>query len=128
MSDKNNLDMAGIEASYIFQSVDHSEARSSSRHRNLLSAGPIKNRHYLENNYTFNNKPSNNVITSTHTYVKKYYRPSRECMGGYFYKRFPFFKWIQNYKLKENIVKDIVAGVTVSISINLFTVNPKITN
>jgi hypothetical protein len=114
MSGEDNPGFVGIEASYAFQSTDFSETKPSSRHRNVLAAGPIKNRHYLENNYTFNNIPSANVITSTRTYIKKYYTPSRDCMTNYFYKRFPFFKWIQNYNLKDNFAKDAVAGITVS--------------
>ena len=35
-------------------------------------------------------------------------------MKYFFLERFPFFKWIREYNVKEDLLKDFVAGLTVS--------------
>ena len=36
-------------------------------------------------------------------------------MTEYFFKRVPFCKWIFEYDLKTNLIKDIIAGLTIGI-------------
>lgn len=36
-------------------------------------------------------------------------------MKNFFLERFPFFEWILKYNVKENLLKDFVTGLTVSI-------------
>lgn len=56
---------------------------------------------------------SDNVFRSTANYCAKYYKPSGSCMKNYFFKRFPFFSWIISYDIKTNLLKDLIAGLTV---------------
>ena len=36
-------------------------------------------------------------------------------MIDFFFSRFPFFYWIIKYNLKENLLKDFITGLTVSL-------------
>jgi MFS superfamily sulfate permease-like transporter len=36
-------------------------------------------------------------------------------MKGYFLDRVPFFKWIRKYNVKENLAKDMIAGLTIGV-------------
>jgi hypothetical protein len=56
-----------------------------------------------------------NILESTKTYVRKYYKPSGPCFMNYFLERFPFFKWITLYNVREDLVKDLVAGITIGV-------------
>lgn len=57
---------------------------------------------------------SDNVFRSTMNYCVKYYKPNGTCMKNFFFKRFPFFSWIISYDIKECLLKDLVAGLTVN--------------
>lgn len=67
----------------------------------------------LEEKFSYNKLKSDNVLKSTANYCMKYYKPSGNCMKNYFFKRFPFFEWILSYDVKQNLVKDLIAGLTV---------------
>jgi hypothetical protein len=69
----------------------------------------------LNENLVFKNAKSDNVIRSTVKYVKKYYKPTPNCMKDYILARFPFFLWIFSYDFKENIVKDLMSGITIGV-------------
>ena len=69
----------------------------------------------LNENFVFKKTKSDNVIRSTVKYVKKYYKPSPNCMKDYILARFPFFLWIFSYDFKENIVKDLMSGITIGV-------------
>ena len=69
---------------------------------------------YMEDHYNFDNLKTENVLRSTAHYIRKYYTPSPRCGLAYLYKRIPFIKWIQEYNVKEDFVKDLVAGLTVT--------------
>jgi hypothetical protein len=69
----------------------------------------------LDELFVPNKTKSDNVIKSTANYVKKYYKPSRNCMKDYFFARFPFFLWIFKYDFKENTVKDLISGITIGV-------------
>ena len=68
----------------------------------------------LEERFHFNKVEPDNPVKSAANYVVKYYKPSRNCMKNYFFARFPFFDWIRSYSIKENLLKDLIAGLTVS--------------
>ena len=36
-------------------------------------------------------------------------------MKDYFFARVPFFLWIFKYDFKENIVKDLISGITIGV-------------
>ena len=67
----------------------------------------------LRESYAFNQHRGDNAMRSTVNYVRKYYKPSGACMLSYFFARLPFFHWITRYDVKENLVKDLAAGITV---------------
>lgn len=69
----------------------------------------------LEENYSYVSLKSQNVLRSGMKYVRKYYKPSPMCMKNYFYKRLPFFSWILKYNIREDLLKDIIAGLTLGI-------------
>lgn len=106
-----NPGFTDLEASYVYD-------KDGNRSLPKTKKRPIINRTYLEKNFTYNNIASANVIKSGQTYIKKYYKPSGDCLAGYFFKRFPFFKWIQDYDFKKDITKDLIAGLTVTINKN----------
>lgn len=79
----------------------------------------VFNEKTLEEKFTYKKIKSDNVLKSSANYLKKYYKPSPNCMKNYFFKRFPFFEWITKYDVKQNFVKDLIAGLTVSCKKNL---------
>ena len=68
----------------------------------------------MEERFNFEQIKSDDPIRSAANYVVKYYKPSPVCMKNYFFARFPFFDWIRTYSVKENLAKDLIAGLTVS--------------
>ena len=64
----------------------------------------------LEEKYTYNKLESENVVKSGFKHVKKYYKPSGTCLLQFVLDRFPFV-----YDAKENLLKDISAGITIGI-------------
>lgn len=74
---------------------------------------PILNEKILKNKYTFEKQQSNNALKATARYCGKYYRPSRLCMIEYFFDRIPFLRWILEYNVRECLLKDIIAGLTI---------------
>ena len=58
---------------------------------------------------------SDNIFYGTKNYIKKYYKPSPTCMKNFVEDRIPFIKWIRAYKIKESLVKDIIAGLTIGV-------------
>ena len=69
----------------------------------------------LEEKYTYNKLESENVVKSGFKHVKKYYKPSGTCLLQFVLNRFPFVSWVKNYDAKENLLKDISAGITIGI-------------
>ena len=73
----------------------------------------IRNQKSLEEKYSFNDFQSDNALKGAINYGLKYYKPNSSCMRNYFFKRIPFCKWIIHYDLKQNLAKDILAGLTI---------------
>ena len=96
-----------LEASYVFKHKDHEE-------QHVVATKPAISATYLQENYTFNKIKSSNILKSSRTYFKKYYKPSPSCMKNYIFKRFPILDWIFDYDVKQNIIKDMIAGLTVN--------------
>ena len=74
---------------------------------------PILNEKILKNKYTFEKQQSNSALKATARYCGKYYRPSRLCMTEYFFDRIPFLRWILEYDVRDCLLKDIIAGLTI---------------
>jgi hypothetical protein len=68
---------------------------------------------YLENKYHIDELKQDDVIDRTLHYLKKNYKPSKDCLINYFFKRLPFFDWIRRYDIKHDLIKDLIAGITV---------------
>ena len=77
------------------------------------SERPVLNEKILKEKYSFNKLKSNNALVSAKNYCFKYYKPSPNCLASYLLKRVPFFKWIFTYDVKTNLLKDIIAGLTI---------------
>ena len=73
------------------------------------------NEQNLQETFAYKRVKGDNAFKSTGNYVKKYYRPSGNCLLNYFFHRFPFFDWIRSYNLKEDLVKDLIAGLTIGV-------------
>ncbi len=76
---------------------------------------PVMSAKYLEENYDYNEINSQNVVRSAAKYVKKYYKPSKDCFTTFMMKRIPFINWIVNYDIKNALVNDLVGGLTVGV-------------
>jgi hypothetical protein len=76
---------------------------------------PALNFYQFEENFPSSKLKSENVFKSAAHYCSKNYKPSGRCMTNYFKDRFPFLKWLLNYNLKENILPDIISGITIGI-------------
>ena len=83
---------------------------------NLVSVSrPALNANQFEVNFPRSKLKSENVFNSAAHYCAKNYKPSGRCMTTYFKDRFPILKWLLNYNLKENILPDIISGITIGI-------------
>ena len=69
----------------------------------------------LEEKYDFKTVQSENVLKGTKNYLKKNYKPSRDCMTRYLYKRIPFIKWIRTYDVRSLFLNDLIGGLTVGV-------------
>ena len=74
----------------------------------------------LREKYSFNELKSNDALKSSINYCKKYYRPNGDCFINFLLNRFPFFRWIVSYDVKQNLVKDIISGLTIG---NLYLIH-----
>ena len=81
----------------------------------LEAAAPVLTVKYLESNYEFCKLKSDNIIKSTNNYFFKSFRPSRVCCKGYMSSRVPAIAWLRAYDLKQNLLNDFIAGLTVII-------------
>jgi hypothetical protein len=70
---------------------------------------------HMEQAFGYKELQADNAFKSTGTYLKKYYRPSGDCLLNFFFHRFPFFGWIRTYNIKEDLAKDLVGGLTLGV-------------
>ena len=85
------------------------------KNRNLTNVVDNFNEASLAVTYEYKKVKGDNVLESSKNYIKKYYKPSRSCLTNYLFKRVPFFDWIRTYKIKEDFVKDLAAGLAVGV-------------
>jgi hypothetical protein len=78
---------------------------------------PILTEKDLREKYSFSKIPANDALKGSINYVTKRYKPSPICMLNFLYDRIPFIKWIQTYDMKTNLLKDIIAGLTIGKSL-----------
>ena len=93
---------------------------SENRPANDVHRRPVITEKFMEETYKYDKLKHDNVVRATGHYLKKYYRPSANCMQSFCMKRFPIIDWILNYDMKQYFVKDLIAGLTVLLKIILF--------
>lgn len=76
---------------------------------------PILNDIEFNKKYQTNRIESDNIVKSGIKHVSKHYKPSGECTKSFILARFPIFTWLLSYNLKENMVNDIISGITIGI-------------
>ena len=69
----------------------------------------------LGKKYTIQTAKQPSVLYGTKRYITKHYKPSLLCLKNYCLKRFPLFDWIRKYSIKEDFLKDLIAGLTIGI-------------
>jgi hypothetical protein len=89
--------------------------RANSKIADLVLNRDEINENILTQKYSFKTADSTNPFSGGKRYLVKYYKPSGPCMKNYLLERFPFFTWITKYDYKENLLKDIIAGLTIGI-------------
>jgi hypothetical protein len=71
--------------------------------------------HELVERYALHPAKSQNILYSVKHYMTKYYKPSWLCMKNYTLRRIPFLEWITKYDVKQNLLKDIISGLTIGV-------------
>jgi hypothetical protein len=89
------------------------KVKSSSQANLFENDRPILNEKDLQERYSFGKLKSNNALKDAVRYGVKYYKPSGNCMKNFILDRIPFFKWITSYNAKENLLKDVISGLTI---------------
>jgi hypothetical protein len=70
---------------------------------------------FMQEKFSFRKVKTNNVLRDGIRYMKKNYSPSPMCAKNYLLSRIPFFRWIVTYNVRECLLKDLIAGLTVGI-------------
>jgi hypothetical protein len=120
-SDSNNS-TSTTPPSIIKTSV-HNEHPIDNRHKKLNRIHKYEsyfkrteiNEEDLGKKYTIQTAKPPSVLYGTKRYITKRYKPSLICLKNYSLKRFPLFDWIRKYDIKENFLKDLIAGLTIGI-------------
>jgi hypothetical protein len=69
----------------------------------------------LEQAFSYKKLRGERVFQGTTNYITKYYKPSGDCLLNYMLDRLPFLRWLASYNLKEDLVKDLIAGLTIGV-------------
>ena len=118
MEENNNENQGGsfrLKKQTSFYQTATLDALSSSERNLYENDRPALTEKDLREKYSFNKLKSNDALKGSVRYVAKRYKPSGGCLLNYFLDRVPFFRWIQTYDAKENILKDTIAGLTIGI-------------
>ena len=73
------------------------------------------NENSLTERYSYQRHKPENALRSTKKYVVKKYKPSIVCVKDLVKRRFPITKWLPKYNIKENILRDLVGGLTIGV-------------
>lgn len=65
--------------------------------------------------YTFKPLQSDNIFKGANNYLKKNYTPSKACCWRVFNARLPVVSWLTKYNIRNNLLKDVIGGVTIGI-------------
>lgn len=83
--------------------------------QNGLINRPTFNEKTISEKYSFQNVESDNILKSISHYLKKSYTPSKKCLIRYFENRLPIVQWIRSYHVKDNLLNDIIGGLTIGV-------------
>lgn len=86
-------------------------------HDKLVLVKPGISRVIIQHSITSNSNSnsSKTILNSACKCLKKYYKPSKMCSLAFLNNRFSFVGWLKNYKIKENIIKDLIGGITIGV-------------
>lgn len=73
------------------------------------------NQKEIEKKYAMNYNNTDDVLRGVKHYMKKHYKPSPSCMKNFLFDRIPFLRWIIKYDVKQNLLRDFLAGLTIGI-------------
>ena len=65
------------------------------------------------NNYPIDKFEGFGILATLSEFYEKNLRPNKRCSKSTLYKRVPAFKWLQEYRIKEYLLADILSGLTV---------------
>jgi sulfate anion transporter 6 len=67
------------------------------------------------NQYSVQNFATFSLLATLSLFIKNNLKPGTECMKATMVKRAPALKWLRHYSIKENLLSDILSGITVAI-------------
>jgi hypothetical protein len=88
MNTINNSNLDGNSprsSSYSYIDLDESIFQSTDLNNNK----PVLTEKYIESNYEIDYLKSNNILSDSVNYVKKYYKPSKNCCKNFLCERMP---------------------------------------
>jgi hypothetical protein len=105
----------------IEKNEDLNHVFSDKNEKNRNNNGPVYTSKYLQPSYSFGKKKGSNILKDSFNYVKKYYMPNANNCRTLLYRRIPPLQWIKEYDIKQNLLKDVVGGITVNFSKKLYS-------
>ena len=105
----------------IEKNEDLNHGFSDKNEKNHNNNGPVYTSKYLQPSYSFGKKKGSNILKDSFNYVKKYYMPNANNCRTLLYRRIPPLQWIKEYDIKQNLLKDVVGGITVNFSKKLYS-------
>lgn len=76
---------------------------------------PHMNERTISQIYQFQEVKSENLVENARRYIKKNYSPSPDCLKRFIDARIPSVKWLRQYKIRQDLLKDIIGGITMGI-------------
>jgi hypothetical protein len=108
--------MAANNSTHTLSSANESNTNTSNVSHKVQINRDGLNELSLREKYSFQKFKADNVGRSTIRYMKKNYKPSRECTKRYIINRLPIIDWLfRNYNVREYLLKDIVTGLTIGV-------------
>lgn len=80
-----------------------------------LTNRPSYNEKKISETYSFNTIKTGDLWLKTRNYLRKYYTPSKDCWKRYLVARLPIIKWMRNYSVRDNLLKDTIGGLTIGV-------------
>lgn len=84
----------------------------------ILIERPVYNEKTLQTDYSLvdgSKIDELELFKSTKSYLKKHFVPSKTCIKNFAFTKLPILGWITKYDFKHDILKDLIAGLTVGV-------------